>query len=132
MDLDSLSRRSRRRTSLGSRRTSSASPTSKTASGAVNWKILVEGGIEAYHFKVAHAKTIGPHFMDNLSSYRSFGPNLRSVLPRSTLTHLVEQPRQTWNLREHANLIYYFFPTSQLLVQQDHLVWIDLLSRSNH
>ena len=27
-----------------------------------NWKLLVEGGLEAYHFKVAHRNTIGPHF----------------------------------------------------------------------
>ena len=27
-----------------------------------NWKILVEGGLESYHFKVAHRKTIGPYF----------------------------------------------------------------------
>ena len=55
---------------------------------AVNWKILIEGGIEAYHFRVAHRDTIGPHFPDNLSSYRMFGPHIRSVLPRAALADL--------------------------------------------
>ncbi len=27
---------------------------------AANWKIIIEGGVEAYHFRVAHKKTIGP------------------------------------------------------------------------
>ena len=41
---------------------------------AANWKILVEGGIEAYHFRVAHRDTIAPYFIDNLSSIRMSMP----------------------------------------------------------
>ena len=91
---------------------------------AANWKILVEGGIESYHFKVAHRETIGPFFEDNLSSYQCFGRNMRSILPRSTMALLADKPTDTWRLRDHANVIYTFFPSSQLLVQQDHFVWI--------
>lgn len=90
----------------------------------VNWKILVEGGIEAYHFKVAHKSTIGPFFEDNLSTYQSFSPHLRSVLPRATLKDLRETEPGTWRLRDHANILYTLFPNCQLLVQQDHIVWI--------
>lgn len=89
-----------------------------------NWKILVEGGIEAYHFKVAHRKTIGPYFEDNLSSYRAFGPHLRSILPRTTMANLTEDTREAWQLRDHANILYTLFPTSSFLVQQDHIAWI--------
>ncbi|MGC6472504.1 MAG: aromatic ring-hydroxylating oxygenase subunit alpha [Parvibaculales bacterium] len=89
-----------------------------------NWKILVEGGIEAYHFKVAHRATIGPYFEDNLSSYRCFGPHMRSILARSSLTELTPETRQNWRLRDHANVLYTLFPASQLLVQQDHIVWV--------
>ena len=89
-----------------------------------NWKILIEGGIEAYHFRVAHRHTIGPHFEDNLSSYRSFGPHLRSVLPRTSMSKLSETNREDWCLRDHANILYTLFPSSQLLVMQDHIVWI--------
>ena len=86
-----------------------------------NWKILVEGGIEAYHFKVAHRDTIGPYFEDNLSSYTQMGQHLRSVLPRS---HFADVPRDDWDIRQHANLLYTVTPTSQFLVQQDHVAWI--------
>lgn len=93
---------------------------------SVNWKILIEGGIESYHFKVAHKDTIGPHFQDNLSSYQSIGAHLRSVLPRTSLNGLVDLPKEQWNIRKHTNIIYSIFPTSQLLVQDDHIVWINV------
>lgn len=89
-----------------------------------NWKILVEGGIEAYHFKVAHRTTIGPHFEDNLSSYRMFGSNMRSVLMRSSMAELNPETRETWRLRNHAQVLYTLFPSSSLLVQSDHIAWI--------
>ena len=44
-----------------------------------NWKLLVEGGLEAYHFKVAHRNTIGPYFSDNQSTTRHW--DLISVSP---------------------------------------------------
>ena len=90
-----------------------------------NWKILVEGGLESYHFKVAHRKTIGPYFEDNLSSYQMLGDHMRSVLMRSSMHTLKDLPTSQWRLRDHANIIYTFFPTTQLLVQQDHIVWIN-------
>ena len=90
-----------------------------------NWKVLVEGGIESYHFKVAHRKTIGPYFEDNLSSYQMLGDHMRSVLMRSSMHELRSEPVEQWRLRDHANVIYTFFPTTQLLVQKDHVVWIN-------
>lgn len=93
---------------------------------AANWKILVEGGIEAYHFRVAHRDTIAPYFLDNLSSYESFGPHMRSVLAKSSLTGLPEQPVDDWRLRDHAQILYSIFPNNQFLVQSDHFAWIQL------
>ena len=89
-----------------------------------NWKVLIEGGIEAYHFKVAHRATIGPHFEDNLSTYRCFGPHLRSILARSNISKLAEDSRDSWRLRDHAQVLYTLFPSTAWLVQQDHIAWI--------
>lgn len=93
---------------------------------SVNWKILVEGGIEAYHFRVAHRQTIGPHYLDNLSTYMSFGPHLRSVLARGSLADVAGEPVETLRLRDHAQVLYSIFPVSQVLVQPDHVAWIHL------
>ncbi len=91
-----------------------------------NWKILVEGGIEAYHFRVAHRNTIASLFNDNLSSYQCLGPHMRSVLPRASISELPQQPREQWNLREHANVLLNVFPSNSLLVQSDHVIWIGI------
>lgn len=90
-----------------------------------NWKILVEGGIEAYHFKVAHRTTIGPHFEDNLSSYRMFGPHMRSILMRTSMASLASKKRSNWSLRDHAQVLYTLFPNTALLVQKDHIAWVN-------
>ena len=50
---------------------------------------------------------------------------MRSVLMRSSMHVLRDQPTDQWRLRDHANIIYTFFPTTQLLVQKDHVVWIN-------
>ena len=89
-----------------------------------NWKLLVEGGLEAYHFRVAHRDTIAPLFLDNLSSYQAMGKHIRSILPRSNLTELKELPQEDWDIGRYANVLYTVFPGPQFLVQDDHFVWI--------
>lgn len=89
-----------------------------------NWKLLVEGGLEAYHFKVAHRDTIGPYFADNLSTYAAFGPHFRSILARSSVKSLSEEDLKTARLRDHAQVLYTLFPNSSFLVQPDHIAWI--------
>ena len=94
---------------------------------AANWKILFEGGLESYHFRIAHKDTIGPFFQDNLSSYRMFGPHIRSILPRARLDAEMAEPEESRSLRRAANLVHSVFPSAQLLVQEDHIVWIQAL-----
>jgi phenylpropionate dioxygenase-like ring-hydroxylating dioxygenase large terminal subunit len=88
-----------------------------------NWKLLFEGGMEAYHFRVAHKNTIGPYFPDNLLTYTMFGPNMRAILPRNTMPDLRDVPQDQWEIRRDANMVYSLMPNTQLLVQQDHVMW---------
>lgn len=99
----------------------------ETGERAANWKILVEGGIESYHFRIAHKDTIGSYFQDNLSSYGVFGPHIRSILPRARLDEMMAEPKESWSLRHAANLVYTVLPSAQLLVQDDHIVWVQAL-----
>jgi len=88
-----------------------------------NWKTLFEGGLEAYHFRVAHKATIAPYFPDNLTTYQAFGPHMRNILPRSSMPDLHSTPEHEWQIRRDANLLYTLVPTTQMLVQQDHVMW---------
>ncbi len=90
---------------------------------AANWKLLIEGGLEAYHFKVAHRNTIRPYFENNLSTYQVFGDHIHSVLPRTTLA-AAKPTDSSFQLRDHANIAYWLAPNAQMLVQQDHIVWM--------
>jgi phenylpropionate dioxygenase-like ring-hydroxylating dioxygenase large terminal subunit len=75
------------------------SAASDTIEVAANWKLLMEGGLEAYHFRVAHKETIGAYFPDNLSTYAAVGPHLRSVLPRATISDMRAMPERDWRSR---------------------------------
>ena len=91
-----------------------------------NWKLIVEGGLEAYHFRVAHRDTIAPLFLDNLSSYQCFDDHIRSVLPRSNLAELPQMSASEWDIFRYANVLYTLFPSTQFLVQEDHVAWVQV------
>ena len=90
---------------------------------AANWKLLIEGGLESYHFRVAHKATIGPYFPDNLFTYAMFGPHIRAMLPRLSMPDMRDVPEEEWDLRQDANMVLTLLTNTQLLVQQDHVMW---------
>lgn len=91
-----------------------------TRDWAANWKIIVEGGIESYHFSVAHKRTIAPFFTDTLSTWEAIGPHTRSVLPKRSIASLAERPRDEWRIREHTHVVYTIHPNALILMQKTH------------
>lgn len=89
-----------------------------------NWKLIVDGGLEAYHFKIAHQRTVAPFFLDTVATFDFLGPHIRTVLPRTTLPKLADLSEERWHLRQHANVLYSLYPNASLLVQPDHVVLI--------
>jgi phenylpropionate dioxygenase-like ring-hydroxylating dioxygenase large terminal subunit len=86
-----------------------------------NWKLIVDGGLESYHFKIAHRNTIAGFFADNVSTFRYFGAHVRSVLPRLSLMELDGRPESEWNIRQHAHLLYSIAPNASILAQERHV-----------
>ncbi|MCB9746049.1 MAG: Rieske 2Fe-2S domain-containing protein [Alphaproteobacteria bacterium] len=87
---------------------------------AANWKLIVEGGIESYHFRIAHKDSIAPYFEDTRSTWARLGAHLRSVLPRRSVAALAELPEDQWRIREHTHLVYTLHPNAMLLLQRAH------------
>ncbi|WP_038210458.1 aromatic ring-hydroxylating oxygenase subunit alpha [Xenophilus azovorans] len=85
-----------------------------------NWKLLVDGAFEAYHFKTAHRDTIASMFADNQQVIDEFGPNRRLYLVKAGLDTRTAPAPADFRPREHGNLIYFFFPGTAILVQGDH------------
>jgi phenylpropionate dioxygenase-like ring-hydroxylating dioxygenase large terminal subunit len=94
---------------------------SRTIDRALNWKLGFDVFLESYHVRRTHDATIAPLFLDNVGAYDSFSPHLRNLFPKRTIVELRHQDRSTWNLRQHANILYILFPNTALLVQPDHL-----------
>lgn len=96
-----------------------------------NWKLLIDGIFEAYHFKVAHRQTIAHMFMNNLQLVDDFDLHRRLYLIKSRFPQ--EQPEADgFDPRKYGNLTYYFFPNTIVLVQPDHgqLSYVEPLSAS--
>lgn len=85
-----------------------------------NWKLIVDGGLESYHFKIAHRDTIAGFFADNVSTFELLGDHIRSVLPRLSILELAEQPQSEWDIRKHTHLLYSVAPNASVLVQERH------------
>ena len=84
-----------------------------------NWKLLVDSAFEAYHFKVAHRKTIAHLFAGNLQIVDEFGPHRRLYLIKAKFAE--HKPEITgFDPRRYGNITYFFFPATTILVQPDH------------
>lgn len=91
-----------------------------------NWKIFSEGGMEAYHFNVAHKNSLAPFFLGNLSTWEMRGrQGIRMILPKKSLLDAPSLPEAEWDIREMANVLLTVFPTHTFLVQPD---TIDMIS----
>ena len=86
-----------------------------------NWKLIVDGGLESYHFKIAHRNSIAGFFPDNVSTFEFVGDHIRSILPRSSILTLAEQPESNWDIREHTHMLYSIAPNASILVQERHI-----------
>lgn len=86
---------------------------------AANWKLLIDGIFEAYHFKVAHKPTIAHLFVDNMQIVDAFDLHRRLYLIKAKFGK--DQPNvEGFDPRKYGNLTYYFFPNAMILVQPDH------------
>ncbi|MDL5037865.1 aromatic ring-hydroxylating oxygenase subunit alpha [Comamonas resistens] len=86
---------------------------------AANWKLLVDGVFEAYHFKIAHQKTIAAMFAGNVQLVDECGLHRRLYLIKANFAR-EQPPPEAFEPRLYGNLTYFFFPTNTVLVQPDH------------
>lgn len=89
---------------------------------ACNWKLVVDGGLEGYHFKIAHAKTIGRYFLDNLSVNMDNERHSSIVFPKRAMKKMQELPESEWVFRKGANVLIHIFPNTIILIEPDHIM----------
>jgi phenylpropionate dioxygenase-like ring-hydroxylating dioxygenase large terminal subunit len=86
----------------------------------ISWKLAIDIFLETYHLRPTHKETIYPMFFDNLGLVDRIGPHLRNVFPKRTIRELPGTNESTWELRQHANILFHIFPSTLVLVQPDH------------
>ncbi|MEO1263284.1 MAG: SRPBCC family protein [Bacteroidota bacterium] len=92
-----------------------------------NWKLVVDGALEGYHFKIAHAKTIGPYFLDNMSVNAKNKIHSSIVFPKRAMQKMKELPVSEWQFRKGANVLLHIFPNAVLLIEPDHLMVVSFV-----
>ncbi|MBP6818482.1 MAG: Rieske 2Fe-2S domain-containing protein [Ferrovibrio sp.] len=85
-----------------------------------NWKVVIEGGLETYHVRHAHGRTIAPMFLDNVSVMERFDPHARLYFTKREAAKLKMQALDGLRVRDFGNPLYFFFPNLIVLVQPDH------------
>ena len=96
----------------------------RTLSRRMNWKMIIDTFLESYHFPVLHPETVHPLFFPNLGLFDPFGPHLREIFPRRTITELRDRPESEWDLVTHTAIIYVLFPSTVIVMQGDHTeIW---------
>lgn len=94
----------------------------RTSDLECNWKLLVDGGLEGYHFKIAHAKTIGPYFLDNMTINTDNKLHSSVIFPKRAMKKLQDIPQSDWNFRKSANILIHLFPNTIILIEPDHMM----------
>jgi phenylpropionate dioxygenase-like ring-hydroxylating dioxygenase large terminal subunit len=88
---------------------------------AMNWKLVIDTFLEAYHVSHLHEQTLGPTILGASAAWDAFGRGSRLVAVRRSLAALREKPESEWNLLAHSVVLYNLFPNTMLIHQIDHV-----------
>jgi phenylpropionate dioxygenase-like ring-hydroxylating dioxygenase large terminal subunit len=88
---------------------------------AMNWKLVIDGFLEAYHIRSTHRETFYRAVFDNLALHDHYGPHSRTIYPLRKVRTLEELDPARWELRRVASLIYHLFPSTIVAVEPHHV-----------
>jgi phenylpropionate dioxygenase-like ring-hydroxylating dioxygenase large terminal subunit len=87
---------------------------------AMNWKLVIDTFLEAYHIFSLHRQSIAPDYFSTPALFDAFGPNSRYVGVRRSITTLEGQPESEWSILPHATMHFVLVPNTLLVHQIDH------------
>ncbi|MBQ89463.1 MAG: (2Fe-2S)-binding protein [Acidimicrobiaceae bacterium] len=87
----------------------------------INWRILLEGFQESYHFCSAHRHTACSSYLDNQSVWTDLYPHVRHSVPLPRVLAYRDQPEDTWDYRSNFMDQNYVFPANFAQVMTDHV-----------
>jgi phenylpropionate dioxygenase-like ring-hydroxylating dioxygenase large terminal subunit len=87
----------------------------------VNWKLVIDTFLEAYHVPTVHARTLAATVAGSPAAFDAFGRGGRMIATRRSLPELRALPEAEWNLLAHTVVLYNLFPNTMLIHQIDHV-----------
>lgn len=85
-----------------------------------NWKLVVDGFLEAYHLPVLHPATAGALIHGRPAPFSAVGRHGRMVVSRKSFSRLLDANPAEIDLLRHVAIVYQLFPNSVLVWQGDH------------
>ncbi len=91
-----------------------------------NWKLAVEAFLEIYHFRTVHPGLQKYVFKPEVSLVDSFDLDIRITLPKQSLLSLRSDSAAIQELRPHATILYFIFPSTFVFVESTHISIMDI------
>ena len=87
----------------------------------MNWKLVIDTFLEAYHVPHLHERTLAPTILGSPAVWDAFGQGSRLSPCAARSPRRASVRSREWNLLEHAVVLYQLFPNTMLIYQIDHV-----------
>jgi nitrite reductase/ring-hydroxylating ferredoxin subunit len=75
-----------------------------------NWKVVIDGYLEGYHFASLHKTTVYRTNFSNMAAFDSWGTHQRNSFALRPIAHAAEMPQETWDPALCVGAIYWLYP----------------------
>jgi phenylpropionate dioxygenase-like ring-hydroxylating dioxygenase large terminal subunit len=75
-----------------------------------NWKLVVDGYLEGYHFASLHPTTVFRTNHSNVATFDAFGPHMRVAFALKTIGEAAQAPEESWEPATSVGPILWLFP----------------------
>jgi phenylpropionate dioxygenase-like ring-hydroxylating dioxygenase large terminal subunit len=75
-----------------------------------NWKLVVDGYLEGYHFAALHRTTVFRTNHSNMATFDPFGPHMRVAFALKTIGGSAGRPEASWEPATSVGPIFWLFP----------------------
>lgn len=86
----------------------------------INWKFVIDGFLEVYHFAKLHANSIAPWFYGTHSPFEGIGQHGRLIGVRKSFDEIRDHDVEDVNILPHIAANYLLFPNTVGVWQGDH------------
>lgn len=96
----------------------------KTFDVPINWKVVLEGYLDAYHLQFVHPETVGPFFHTNVYTFEPHNQNGRILVARRDIQDVYDKDPDTFNFRRYVATNYTIYPSTVIVPAPQHFeIW---------